>query len=120
MGKHTSYDDNPLGSVILNIMLLMDKKVKSESFKNLIRLKCFETLKDILNNPQQLVYLDFTVKFDRFGDKCEIIPENMISALWFCGVFPEDAEEVITDNKFHLENGYYKYYDKTRKLKFFK
>jgi len=120
MGRQISYNENPLGSIVLEVMMLMNKKVKTDSIKNLIRLKCIETLKEILYEPQQLIYLDFTVNFDSFGDKCEIISNNIVTALWFCGIFPVYVEDIIVENKFYFEYGYYKYYDKIKKLKLFK
>ena len=56
MDEQAAYEDNPLASVILDIMLLMGKKVTSESFQNLIKLKVNDELRSRLINQQQIVY----------------------------------------------------------------
>ena len=119
MENTINFENNPLGMTVLNMMMLMNNKVNTNPTKNLIFSKCREILNEVLYNPNQINYLDFTVTFDSIGDKCVIIPNNMVTALWFCGVFPFDVEQVMRENIFYVEEGYYIYY-KNKKLKFFK
>lgn len=55
----------------------------------------------ILQTPSDIKYLDFTIKESNGYTK--VIPHNSITALWFIGVFPFDINDVLTTNRFILE-----------------
>ena len=67
-------------------------------------------------NKKDAVYLDF--KITKKEKHYKVVALNFISALWLSGIFPENTDTVIRDNKFELENILYKYDKRSKKLKY--
>lgn len=64
------------------------------------------------------VYLDFIVKFDN-NDPNHIIlkSNNLITALWFNGIFPKkNLKEIEINNSYKLDNRVYFFNYETKKL----
>lgn len=63
----------------------------------------FETiLKNYLYDEKDVLYLDFKITKTEIGYK--VIGNNLISALWLSGYFPDDIELVVNDNEFIIED----------------
>jgi hypothetical protein len=118
MSRQLNYEKYPLPSLLLDLIVKLDKRVNTKKGKQIIYAACVKELKDTLIIPEQLIYLDFELKVDKFGDYIEIKPNNIITGLWFCGLYPLDAEEVMESKKFYLGSGYYKFDGRTKKIKF--
>ncbi len=73
-------------------------------------------LEYLLPNKKDAVYLDF--KITKKEKHYKVVALNFISALWLSGIFPENTDTVIRDNKFELENILYKYDKRSKKLKY--
>jgi hypothetical protein len=109
----------PLMDIILTNMMYTKNNLCDMGMKRHIYTACVSRLLTLLYDQTQVRYLDFDLKCDKSGDFVEIISNNIITALWFCGIFPYNVEDVILKNKYHLEDGYYSFSEKTKKLKFY-
>lgn len=118
MAIEFSYERLPLASIVLDSIVSLGDKIKTDGGKKLVYIKCINELKDTLVIPNQLIYLDFDIKVDNLGDCIEIKAHNIITGLWFCGRYPLDAEEVIRTKKFFFDDGYYTFDGRTKKIKF--
>ena len=66
---------------------------------------------------QNLQYFEYDLKHDKTGNKTTIIPSNIICALWFIGIFPENISEVYENNRFETTEFIYTFDEKNYKLK---
>lgn len=113
MGNRYVLGNNPFQDFLLQYALydvdLSDKKMKDD-----IHAAFTIILKNILNNENDAVYLDF----DIIGEKnnIKIIGKNAISAVWLSGFFVENPDQLLKNNKFRIGNRGYTYNTKTFEL----
>lgn len=67
-------------------------------------------------NEKHLFYLDFDVNFGVDENDIKIISNNIITALWFSGVFPPDVETVNQENIYKTNKIVYVFKEKKKKL----
>ena len=66
---------------------------------------------DDMTNTQ---YLDFEIKTN--GVRHRLIPNNIITALWFMMIFPVNIRNVLAKNEYVVDGIKYKYNPKTKKI----
>lgn len=120
MGEVFNYDNYPLADILLNELYLINKNTDIDKLKNKVYLECVNELKYALVRPEQIIYLDFDLKIDKFGDYIEVMPNNIITGLWFCGLYPLEVEDVIESKKFDIGEGYYTFDIDRKKIKYHK
>lgn len=106
-----------LADIILAKMLFHGSEVKKQYMQEGIRAECFSYLNMKLNNNQYLNHFDYSLDIDKFGNKVEIVPENIITALWFIGIFPLHINVVLKENTYYYKGFKYTFNKKTKKLK---
>lgn len=110
-------EDYPLGLIILaTIYYTGDTAKKDKMIQNMMYNECVEYLMYHMPNTNDIQYFDYDLKFDKFGDKIEIKPKNILSALWFINIFPENTKKVLKEKKYVTFEGTYTFNDRTKKL----
>lgn len=103
---------NPLKDTLLYLMMVGDLPKTEELYELFLIILVGENhIKD-----DDVKYFDFSVKYENESkDNVTIIPKNIITALWFCGFFPEKPEQVIKKGEYQLGNDVYSF-SKTKKI----
>ena len=116
MGSNYVWGINPFQDFMFqSIMYNID--VSDKNLKNDIHNTFINILQNYLKNNNDIVYLDF--KIINNNGYYKLIGNNMISALWFSGIIPNNVDSVLSTNKYHVDNIEYNY-DKRRKILTFK
>lgn len=103
-------------SEIFKVYLILD--FRKEEVLDALYNECVMFLDFTIDEDQDLEFLDYDIDVDNKGDKIEIIANNMITGLWFSGIYPSGNLEKIDNNNEYSMNGYkYKYYPNTRRFK---
>lgn len=85
---------------------------------NIVDDECFRFLSKILiNSKQDIYYFSYDLKYDKIGDMITILPENIICALWFIGIFPKNVRKILEENRFENQNFIYTFDKKNCKLR---
>jgi hypothetical protein len=71
-------------------------------------------LQNVLKNENDVIHLDFEIKGNK--NYIKLVGKNIISALWLSGVFPQNVDKVLNDNKYIVDDISFNYNKKTRKL----
>jgi len=113
MGNAYSWGYNPFRDLLFQ-SIMYDNDISEINLKPDIYAAFANILEDILNDQNDVKYLDFDiVKRDGYF---KLIGNNPISAMWMICVFPKDIKAVLKTNEFKLDNITYKYNPKTRTL----
>lgn len=114
MGDNYVFGENVLRDFLMQLQLL-GNDISSQDFQEGIE----ENTKYILMNmgvhPEDMQYLDF--KFKKYGEgHVRLMPKNIVTALWFIGVFPENCETAFLTNSVIYYGLKYKFNKKTKRL----
>ena len=114
MGTLYKWNENPLRDFLFRIILLgddiTDKKIKEDIDDNINFL-----LSSMGVNERDLHYLDFELK-KGYNDTVRVIPKNVISALWFISILPNNCNSVNKKNSIIFYGKQYKFNKKTKRL----
>ena len=114
MASKYKWNENPINDFFLqNIMNDVDISKK----KNYVNIHDGLTtfLEYFLEEENDIVYLDFSIKRDKFGS-FNVVANNIVTALWFTGVIPRDTNDVLKKNKFVFDDVEYTFNKKTKVL----
>lgn len=114
MTTQYQWDINPFQDVLMQLMDsgldISSRKVKKEINGIFVNI-----LENVLNDPEDVVHLDFEINNSDVG--YYLIGKNIVSSLWFSCVLPDDVQEVLKANLFVFDGKKYTYSKKTNKLK---
>jgi hypothetical protein len=106
--------ESPIRDFLFQLMIL-DYDISNDDLYDSI----FENIVFILEqmgiSSELIVYLEYKIKRIK-GEYIKIIPENIITALWFSGILPYDCDSVFDKNEIKYDNKIYKFNRKTKKL----
>lgn len=106
MGNRYVVGYNPFQDFLMHLMIygvdLSNKKIKND-----IHTAFSSILQNILDNPNDVVYLDFDIVGDE--NYIKIVGENSLSALWLSGIFPQNVDFILKNKSFKIGNRLYKY-----------
>ena len=88
---------------------LLNKKNKADIYSTIVYI-----LQYMLENPKELVYLDFDIVGNK--ENIKVVGNNSISAIWLSGIFPDDIDSIVGKNRFQIGNRLYRYNKKTKIL----
>ena len=88
---------------------LLNKKNKADIYSTIVYI-----LQYMLENPKELVYLDFDIVGNK--ENIKVVGNNSISAIWLSGIFPDDINIVLNKSRFKIGNRLYQYNKKTKTL----
>lgn len=100
MAKYFESDDNPVLGIFISYVLSEDKNLFDEENFNYLGTEIHSFLKYTLNNSKDADLLKFSVDHNTLDDSMTILAENLITGLWFCGIFPEDCKKVESDGEY--------------------
>lgn len=113
MAENYDWGINPLKDFIFQL-LMYDSDISKEKYKIEIKNTILYLLEEIGVEEKDLNYLDYDIK--RHYNKYKIIPENIVCALWFSGLFPTDCYKTNKENKLIFKNKKYIFNEKTKRL----
>jgi len=97
--------------------LLKDVDIADKNFRGEIYQTFYYFLENVLLDQTDIQYLDFEIKKSKDNIIYKLIAKNLITALWFISIFPEDPTDIIEANIFILDNKRYIFdYDKNKLL----
>jgi hypothetical protein len=92
--------------------------LKDDVVIDLIDDECYRFLSGKLHNvDRDIEHFSYDLKQDKTGHYTQILPDNILCALWFIGIFPKDTQKVLEQNRFENLNFIYTFDKKSRKLK---
>lgn len=115
MGSTYKFYENPFRDYLV-MSLVHGIDVSEKRFKNEIDNTFAYILENVLNDPKDVLYLDF--KIQKKKNYYKIIGKNAISSIWLSGILPRDVDTVMEDNKFIIGDKEYSYDKKTNELKY--
>jgi hypothetical protein len=118
MASNYTWGWSPLNDFFVGLILngtdLTDNKLKLS-----IDIECSKLLAPHLNNPKDVVYLDFQILGDDDDGHIIINAKNILTALWLIGMIPNDSEGTLASNKLVIDDGEI-IYDKKKEILIFK
>ena len=118
MGSEFNDQENPLAAIILNTQYISGESFKDNNeLHDMIYNECVFHVMENIKNQNDIEYFDFLLKFDKFGDKIEVVPKNILTALWFVNVYPKNGSDVIKNNKYTSIQGTYQFNRRNKTLK---
>jgi len=114
MANKYEWYDNPIKDFFLQ-NLLNDVDISKKKNFEAIQENLTMFIEHFLDDENDIVYLDFSIKKDKF-DGFKIIANNIITALWFSGIIPTDTNGVLKANKFAFDDKQYTFNKKTKVL----
>ena len=113
MAKIYRYNENIFKDLMLNA-LMFDEDISSKRFRSDFQNEVLDILGYVLTDNKDIKYLDFDITNDNGYYK--ITAYNILTALWFNGIFPIETKEVLINNTFQYENKHYKFNKKTNQF----
>lgn len=113
MGSEYVYSKNPFRDFLLD-SILIGVDVSTKESKRDIDGAFRYILENVLNNPEEIIYLDFEIIKNE--EHYKLHGKNSISALWLSGFFPSDASKIIKSTTFVIGNRKYVFNKKTNEL----
>lgn len=113
MGSKYNFGENPFRDILLNA-IIEDVNIANKSIKKNIHETFAYILKNVLEDENLIVYLNFEIVND-YG-YFNILPNNILTAFWLSGILPDDAEKVLNSNNLIIGDRKYKFNKKKREL----
>lgn len=102
--------------------LILSEDLFSNELINKVNENCIDIIIDVYNqlyNKEIDVnkYYNMTINYKDYGDDIKVVCDNIISSLWFIGIFPPDnLDKIILLNKFEFNKKLYTFNKKSKKL----
>jgi hypothetical protein len=113
MGSKYVIGYNPFQDFLMQSIIygadLSNKRIKTD-----IHAAFAFILQNVLDNQNDVVYLDFDIVGDK--NNIKVVGKNAVSAVWLSGVFPDNIDLMLKKNVFRIGNRIYKYNKKTKEL----
>lgn len=95
-------------------LILTGNDLTNSKLKYEIDVECAKLLVPYLNNPKDVVHLDFQIATD--GVNIVVLGNNMISALWLIGIIPDNTNNILNAKQLVVNRNTIINYDKETKL----
>lgn len=108
---------NPLADIILSAMVMDNEKfVDNENIVFLYQ-EIYDYLTFVLDDEYDAELLNFDITTHNKCDYVEIKPLNLISGLWFSGIFPQEPKKVENNGNYRFRGKEYSHNKRGKKLK---
>ncbi len=104
---------NPIQDFLFQSMIYGVDLSNKKQFKD-IQSSIIFILQNVLENQKDIIHLDFQIKGSK--NQIKVVGKNMITALWLSGVFPQNIDEILINNKYDFDDISFEYNVKTKKL----
>jgi hypothetical protein len=114
-------EENILRNLLLH-ELFISERLWDQQFFDELHEYCIDVIIDIYKTAYDKEidvnkYYNMNIKYENFGDNVQIVCDNIISSLWFSGVFPPDnLDKIMLLNKFEFNKKLYSFNKKSKKL----
>lgn len=115
MANSYEFGRNPFQDFLME-SLMYDVNISNRQFLNEITSSFKIILEEMLENPKEVLFLEFDIK--NIDGHYKLIGKNSVSALWLSGIFVDDASFIVRKNKFKLGNKLFTYNTKTNELSY--
>lgn len=116
MAEQFEPHEYPLQYIVLEYAKIHDEDIKKPQILAQLYNEIVTYLSYVLYEPTDIKYLDYDLKFNKFGDEITIKANNILTALWFVNVFPENTKDVHDSGKYRTHKGTYFLNKRTKKL----
>ena len=114
MGSEYKWSENPVRDSLLQMIILGVDISDKEFLRELYEIISL-SVENYVVNKEDLVYLNF--KINKSEEHFKLIGNNIITALWFCGILPKNPTHVMEANECHYNGKIYTFDKKTKTLK---
>lgn len=114
MGNNYYIGENLIQDFLFQL-LITGQDIASEKLQEAILQSISFLLENSGVNNKDLVYLDYKIK--KTNEYYKLIANNMITAIWFTGFFPDDVDKIFNKKEVIYDNIHFKYNSQTKKLK---
>jgi len=118
MGSRYEFGENILQDFLFQLQI-NDNDITHKDFQEGIMENSMFLLEGIGVHYEDLQYLDFGLKKEGVGS-VRVMPCNIVTALWFSGIFPENCEVAFLNNSAVIGGLKYKFNKKTKRLSWVK
>lgn len=118
MGSNYEFGINILRDFLLQLQL-HDNDITHPDFGEGILENVMYLLQGMGVPYEDLQYLDYGLKKEG-AEKVRIMPHNIVTALWFSGIYPESCENAFLNNSTVIQGLRYKFNKKTKRLSWVK
>lgn len=114
MAEVYKFDRNPFSDYLVSA-IIMGYDISDDESMNEIYSAFGGMISTYHGNVNELRYLDFDiVNKDKYF---RVMPKNILTALWFVGIFPRDSKKVMDENTFTIDGEKFTFNKKTKRLK---
>lgn len=106
MAEIYEYDENIVNGLLLKA-LIFEEDISSKRFKSEFQDDMIDLLGYVLKNVNDIKHLDFNISND--DGYYKVTAHNILTALWFKGLFPIETKEVLMNNSFQFEDTVYRF-----------
>lgn len=114
MAEVYRFNLNPFSDYLISAIII-GYDISDDESVNEIYSTFGEMISNYLSNKSDIRYLDFDIQ--NKDDYFRVMPENILTALWFVGIFPHDSKKVIEENTFTIDDEKYTYNKRLKRLK---
>jgi len=114
MTNKYEWGENPIKDFFIQNIIDDIDISKKKNFED-IQYNLSMFIQHFLENENDVVYLNFSIKKDKFGG-FNVVANNIITALWFSGIVPRDTDSVLNKNTLVYDNLEYRFNNKTKIL----
>jgi hypothetical protein len=114
-------EENILRNLLLH-ELFISERLWDQQFFDELHEYCIDVIIDIYKTAYDKEvdvnkYYDMTVSYNNYGDDIKIVCGNIVSSLWFSGLYPpNNLDKIMLLNKFELNGKIFTFNKKTKKL----
>jgi hypothetical protein len=116
MSELFNFTEYPMIFILNEYWRVYGKKIKKEEIQYKLFTDLSEYISQAFDNDSEKKYLDYELKIDGKAECIEIMPNNMVTALWFMDIYPYDSILTNKKNECFTDEGLCIFNKKTRKI----
>ena len=114
MGEKYNWGENLINDFLLQLIFL-GNDITNEKFILEIKNSIMIMISEMGVDANDLYYLDYEIKKNKSGI-IQVIPGNIVCAIWFIGAVPNNCDFVFKENYVIFKSRKYKFNKKTKRL----
>jgi hypothetical protein len=114
MGNRYEWGNNPIRDFFFQLLLL-GHDITSKEFEKGIEDNIQYIIYQLGVRKEDLPYLEFNIRKSK-ERYFKVVPDNIVTAMWFAGFFPDDPDLFYTNNSGTFGGKRFKFNKRTKKL----